>query len=97
MITMRDVFEKNTEIVIDRLREEKQAWLKTTTSTGKHILLPTAVKAFRYKEDADFIQIIDSDGNFWCVYYAPGIGVFIEDSMPKPPMPGEGWELLSWV
>ena len=90
---MREVFEKNNEFVVKSLREEKQAWLLID---DQQKLIPKSVKAFRYNEDADFIEVIDHDGNFWCVYYAPSIGVVIEDSMPKAPIPGEGWELLFW-
>lgn len=94
---MRDVFEKNTEIVIDRLREEKRAWRKYQLNSGDFALESVTVKAFRYNRDAEFVEIIDEKGKFWCVYYAPGIGVFIEDSMPKADAgPGEGWELLFW-
>ena len=93
---MRDIFVNNTAETIKYLRENKTAWRRQEIA-GDVSLTPETVKAFRYNEDAEFIEVIDSHGNFWCVYYAPGIGVFIEDSMPKPDMPGEGWELLSWV
>lgn len=97
VITMRDVFANNVNATIDSLRENKMGWRPRKTDSGLE-LVPVIVKAFRYNEDADFIQVIDDHGNYWCVYYAPGIGVFIEDSLPKPDEgPGQGWELLSWV
>lgn len=97
MRNLEEIRRATVDATIDELKDKKKAFYIADHSDKEIVLEAYEVRAYRENREVNTVEIIDIHGNFYMCNYLIGLGVVIEDSLPKPEEgPGEGWTILRW-
>lgn len=97
MRNLEEIRRATVDATIDELKDKKKAFYIANHSDKKIVLEAYEVRAYRENREVNTVEIIDMNGYLYMCNYLIGVGVVIEDLLPKPEEgPGEGWTILRW-
>ena len=97
MMNLDEIRKVTVDATAEALKDKKEAFYISDLSDKRIVLESYDIRAYRENRDANTVEVIDIHGNFYMCNYLIGLGVVIEDSLPKPEEgPGNGWTILRW-